>query len=77
MNNAKYIYNYNPDYIVSSHYQLLDMIPKDYLSKTIHLQHLSFDVSIKHPATKKAFDKCKELIEQNKKSLYPSSNGLE
>lgn len=53
----RYIINYNPDYIVASHYQLLDMIPKKYLSKTIHVQHSSFEDAINHKATKDTFYK--------------------
>jgi len=52
-----YIFDYNPDYIVTSHYQLLNMIPKKYLYKTIHEQHSSFKESINHKATRKTFDK--------------------
>lgn len=53
----EYIYNYDPDYIVTSHYQLLDMIPKKYLSKAVHEQHTSFRDSINHRATRKTFEK--------------------
>ena len=31
----KFIKKFNPDYIVASHYQVLDGIPKKYLPKTI------------------------------------------
>ena len=53
----KYIKNYNPDHIVTSHYQLLDMIPKKYLNITIHEQHSSFKDSINHKKTKETFIK--------------------
>lgn len=58
----KYIYNYNPDYIITSHYQLISMIPKEYLKKTIHEQHSSFEDAINHKATRKTFDKYKDKI---------------
>ena len=32
-----------PDYIINSHYQLLDMIPKKYLSKVFHEHHTDFN----------------------------------
>lgn len=53
----EYIYNYDPDYIITSHYQLLDMIPKEYLCKTMHEQHTSFRDSINHRATRRTFEK--------------------
>ena len=53
----KYIYDYNPDYIIASHYQLLDMIPKSYLNKVIHEQHTSFKDAKSHKATVKTFKK--------------------
>lgn len=58
----KYINEYNPDYIVTSHYQLIDMIPIKYLDRTIHEQHSSFLDAINHRATKKTFDKYKDKI---------------
>lgn len=39
----KYIKNENPDYIIASHYQTLPGIPKEYLKKTVHVQHSTFD----------------------------------
>ena len=48
-----YIDAYNPDYIVTAHYQLLDMIPSKYLDITINQQHSSFVDAISHKATKK------------------------
>lgn len=48
----EYIILENPDYIITSHYQLLDMIPKEYLSRTIHEQHSSFLDATNHRATK-------------------------
>lgn len=37
----EYIRNLNPDYIIASHYQCLDFVPKEYYSKTLHEQHSS------------------------------------
>lgn len=37
-----FIKEYNPDYIIVSHYQLLLGIPDEYLSKVIFVQHSSF-----------------------------------
>ena len=53
----KYIKKNNYDYIVTSHYQVLDCIPKKYLKKTIHEQHTNFEISYNHLATRKTFDK--------------------
>lgn len=39
----KFIKNYNPDYIIASHYQTLFGVPEEYLAKTIFVQHSSFD----------------------------------
>ena len=37
----EYIRNLNPDYIIASHYQCLDFVPKEYYKKTVHEQHSS------------------------------------
>ena len=58
----KYINNYMPEYIVTSHYELIDMIPKKYLNKTIHEQHLAFRESIKHKGTAKILNKYKDKL---------------
>lgn len=59
----KFIKEYNPNYIICSHYQLLDSIPKDYLKKTIFQQHTSVKVTIKDfPKTIKTLDNYKEKI---------------
>lgn len=58
----EYIYSYKPDYIITSHYQLLDMIPKEYLTKTIHEQHSSLKDALSNRANKRAFDKYKNKI---------------
>ena len=38
-----FIKDYNPDYIIASHYQTLFGVPEEYLAKTIFVQHSSFD----------------------------------
>lgn len=59
----KYINNYNPDYIICSHYQLLDSIPRNYLSKTVFQQHTSFNATVKcFPKTIKVLNKYKDKI---------------
>ena len=59
----KYIKEYNPDYIICSHYQLLDSIPKEYLKKTVFQQHTSFKVTLNSfPKTIKILDKYKNKI---------------
>lgn len=37
----EYIRNLDPDYIIASHYQCLDFVPKEYYSRTLHEQHSS------------------------------------
>ena len=58
----QFIEDYKPNYIIVSHYQVLDMIPKNYLNITINEQHSSFAAAINHRATKKTFDKYKDKI---------------
>lgn len=36
-----FINELNPDYIIASHYQCLDFVPKKYYGKTVHEQHSS------------------------------------
>ena len=72
-----YIYEYNPNYIITSHYQLLDMIPKKYLNITINEQHSSFKDAINHKATKKTFDKYNGKIKYlwlTKKTMEDAKN---
>ena len=57
-----FINEYQPDYIVSSQYQLLDMIPKEYLNITFNEQHMSFRDSWIHKATRKTFLKYKDKV---------------
>jgi len=52
-----YIKEMDPDYIVASQYELLDMIPSEYLSRTINQQHSSFSDFSNHKATMNAFYK--------------------
>ena len=59
---ASFIDEFKPDYIISSQYQLLDMIPKNYLSSTFNEQHMSFRDSWNHPATRKTFIKYKDKV---------------
>lgn len=42
-NMKQYIYNYKPDYIIVSHYLLLNAIPNQYFKRTIYQQHSSFE----------------------------------
>ena len=65
----QYICEYNPDYLITAHYQLIDMIPKAYLDRTIHQQHLAFRETINHKATKRVFDKYKDKIKLDRKSV--------
>lgn len=58
----QYIYEYNPDCIITAQYQLINMIPKKLLNITIHEQHISFRESISHKDTKRVFDKYKDKI---------------
>lgn len=52
----EYIRNLDPDYIIASHYQCLDFVPKEYYSRTLHEQHSSMkDVK----ANKANFNKLK------------------
>lgn len=59
---ADFIEEYQPNYIVSSQYQLLDMIPKKYLKITFNEQHMSFRDSWVHRATRKTFIKYKDKV---------------
>ena len=63
---AKKMYNYllneDPNYIIVSHYQLLDMIPNKLLDRVINVQHSSFENTINHKATRKTLLKYKDKI---------------
>lgn len=39
----EYVEDYNPDYIIASHYQVLPGIPESYLDKTINIHHSAYD----------------------------------
>lgn len=41
-NMRQHIKKVNPDYIIASHYQTLPGIPKEYLKRTVHVQHSTF-----------------------------------
>ena len=58
----KYIKENNFDYIITSHYQLLDTIPSDYLTKTIHVHHTAFRVGYNNRSNRKYFEKFKDKI---------------
>jgi len=50
------------DYIISTQYELLDFIPKEYLSRTLHEQHTSFEESFKYRDSKKTLIKYNNLV---------------
>lgn len=58
----KYLDEYNPDFIITSHYQILDMLSKNKLSKTFHEQHSSLKDAWKNNSTRKTFLKYKDKI---------------
>lgn len=57
-----YIYKLNPDYIIVTHYQILDMIPKKYLEKTVYEHHSSLQMALDNHANKKALYKYNNLV---------------
>lgn len=59
---CKYIKSMNPNYIITSQYELLNMIPKKYLARTVHQQHSSFSDFSKHKATVKTMLKYNNKI---------------
>lgn len=54
---ANYIKINDFDYIITSHYQLLDCIPKNYLKRTINEHHASFDYLLKEKDNLKKLNK--------------------
>ena len=59
----EYIRNLNPDYIIASHYQCLDFVPKEYYSKTLHEQHSSMkDVKNNKANFKRLKMYCKKIF---------------
>ena len=59
---SDYLDKLKPDYIVSSQYQVLDLIPKKYLPITYHEQHCSFRDSWSHKGTRKVLEKYKNKV---------------
>ena len=58
----EYIFNLKPDYILVTQYQILDMIPKEYLKNTFFEQHSSFKETWPHKATRKTLIKYKDKV---------------
>lgn len=58
----EYIRKKKPDYILSTHYQLLDAIPKEFLCKTIHEQHTSLYATRMVKDNIRIFNKYKDKI---------------
>ena len=58
----EFILNYDPDFIISSHYHLLLGIPNEYLKKTIFVQHTSFDYLLEDKFGIKVLKKYKNKI---------------
>jgi len=58
----KYIKAYNPDYIICTHYQLIDTIPKEFHKKTIYEHHTSFNVTKKQKKIIKTLKKYNNKI---------------
>ena len=58
----KYIINKDFNYIITSHYQLLDAIPNNYLNRTIHVHHTSFKIGYENKSNRKYFEKFKNKI---------------
>ena len=72
----KEISNYNPDYIISTHYQVLYGIPKKYLKRVIQVQHTSFEYLLADKKNVKTFKKYSNKIHKLSflsKSLYEKS----
>lgn len=58
----KAIINYNPNYIVASHYQVLPGIPKKYLKMTINVHHTSYEMLNIYTDNKKKLLKLKKKL---------------
>lgn len=58
----EYIRSNNPDYILTTHYQMLDAIPKEFLKRTIHEQHTSFYATKMVRDNIRVFNKYKDKI---------------
>lgn len=59
---VKYIKDYNPNCIITTHYELIEMIPREYQNITYHEQHSSFESAISNIGNKRVFNKYKEKI---------------
>ena len=57
-----YINEINPDYIIVTHYQILDMIPKSFLKRTIYEHHSSLKMALDNPANKKTLYKYNNIV---------------
>ena len=68
-----FIREQKPDYIINTHYQMLDMIPSEYLDVTIHEQHSSFAIAYEHEATRETLFKYNGKI----KFLWLTEKALE
>ena len=58
-----YLEKFNPDYIINSHYQNLDLIPEKYLSRVFHEHHTDFNDA-------KRKDNWKTLLKYNNKIKF-------
>ena len=58
----RYIEKYSPDFIIISHYELLRIVPKKYLSRTIYHHHTSLIESMKNRSLKKTLYKYNNRI---------------
>ena len=59
---GNYIINYNPDYIIISHYELINAVPKKFLTKSIYHHHTSLRESIKNKSIRKTLIKFNNKI---------------
>lgn len=59
---SNYIINYNPNYIIISHYELIKAVPKKYLIKSIYHHHTSLRESIKNRSIRKTLTKFNNKI---------------
>lgn len=77
----KYIEEYKPNYIITSHYELISMIPNEFLNITIHEQHSSLEFAFNHKGTKKVFEKYKDKIKfiflTKQAELYAKKIGID
>ena len=58
----KYIRKLKPDYILVSHYELLDFIPKNYLVNTLNVNHSAFDDAIRNRGVRRIFNKYRDKV---------------